>query len=144
MHRITPAGAGKTTRGAVVDVKFTDHPRRCGENNNNKKAKLIDCGSPPQVRGKQSECKSACAVPRITPAGAGKTADCAAYAKQLEDHPRRCGENHQNHTFYLPNLGSPPQVRGKLINFISLTYHFRITPAGAGKTTIPITKYISS
>ena len=37
--------------------------------------------------------------------------------------------------------GSPPQVRGKLIN---ASYHIevpRITPAGAGKTPFPLLAY---
>ena len=29
----------------------------------------------------------------ITPAGAGKTADCRQVRNLYEDHPRRCGEN---------------------------------------------------
>ena len=48
-------------------------------------------------------------------------------------HPR-CGENHQNHIFYLPNLGSPPQVRGKRFTVRKTIPFRRITPAGAGKT----------
>ena len=33
-----------------------------------------------------------------------------------------------------PPRGSPPQVRGKPVKTITFTRHFRITPAGAGKT----------
>ena len=31
-------------------------------------------------------------------------------------------------------LGSPPQVRGKLYNSVDNIFRYRITPAGAGKT----------
>ena len=30
-HRITPAYAGKSSRGSPVQTAFTDHPRLCGE-----------------------------------------------------------------------------------------------------------------
>ena len=33
-------------------------------------------------------------------------------------------------------MGSPPQVRGKLRHLLATKEYFRITPAGAGKTTI--------
>ena len=50
-------------------------------------------------------------------------------------HPRRCGENRP--VFFLPNkqIGSPPQVRGKLTEKHCFITMRRITPAGAGKTS---------
>ena len=54
LHRITPAGAGKTCVFLGVPV-----------------GRL---GSPPQVRGKRQPTAVAAANLRITPAGAGKTA----------------------------------------------------------------------
>ena len=50
-----------------------DHPRRCGENAVLEELGLAYDGSPPQVRGKPLMPVAACAVLRITPAGAGKT-----------------------------------------------------------------------
>ena len=71
------------------------------------------------------------------------------------DHPRRCGENQGCYSslklFFritpagagktqkvyqntATTAGSPPQVRGKLFEGVSLLYVPRITPAGAGKT----------
>ena len=50
------------------------------------------------------------------------------------DHPRRCGENRVRLKEHLCGLGSPPQVRGKLISVRFSILRIRITPAGAGKT----------
>ena len=52
----------------------------------------------------------------------------------VKDHPRRCGENLLTYGYNSNNMGSPPQVRGKLKNWKRLIFRLRITPAGAGKT----------
>ena len=91
-------------------------------------------GSPPQVRGKQSVYKSVCAVPRITPAGAGKTSSSYRTTIHLQDHPRRCGENSITAAVLWVHGGSPPQVRGKRDAMLRVRQCLRITPAGAGKT----------
>ncbi len=52
----------------------------------------------------------------------------------LQDHPRRCGENSLASTIHSPVPGSPPQVRGKLCALLIHKRNRRITPAGAGKT----------
>ena len=93
----------------------------------------------------------------ITPAGAGKTLTLPLPQQLRQDHPRRCGENRllrlpvvlmpritpagagKTHTpmphCICPCLGSPPQVRGKLVRKNHRHLPKRITPAGAGKTT---------
>ncbi len=49
-------------------------------------------GSPPHVRGKVVECVVFRGYARITPACAGKSEMNATVKKQLQDHPRMCGE----------------------------------------------------
>ena len=71
---------------------------------------------------------------RITPAGAGKTFALCFPFGLLRDHPRRCGENCFERCRNGNLSGSPPQVRGKPLNCISLFGTTGITPAGAGKT----------
>ena len=71
---------------------------------------------------------------RITPAGAGKTERREGCQQIPEDHPRRCGENDYVHSNLLRHVGSPPQVRGKLIAAAVIATATGITPAGAGKT----------
>ena len=134
--RITPAGAGKTDRITSEWSEREDHPRRCGEN----AGVIIHIrkrqGSPPQVRGKLTQCFSYFIVHRITPAGAGKTQVYRAFGRKVEDHPRRCGENGREQAPMRTQQGSPPQVRGKL-NCVTTSFpSFRITPADAGKTQI--------
>ena len=50
------------------------------------------------------------------------------------DHPRRCGENLAMYGVQQGEVGSPPQVRGKLYEINQNIMSLRITPAGAGKT----------
>ena len=137
--RITPAGAGKTTVNNLRQRVNEDHPRRCGENFSSCGGVASIIGSPPQVRGKHEPCGNKAKRAGITPAGAGKTSSSHITCPRYSDHPRRCGEN----VYILWNngfrLGSPPQVRGKRIQIISTYGVSRITPAGAGKTSIVIT-----
>ena len=133
--RITPAGAGKTILRHFRRFGSRDHPRRCGENTDAHKKVALCPGSPPQVRGKQILCREGGLCIRITPAGAGKTTQATTSSPNAPDHPRRCGENSSPrlNVFFL--AGSPPQVRGKLVQFVNAAVHARITPAGAGKTS---------
>ena len=71
---------------------------------------------------------------RITPAGAGKTAEHLSGQQVLRDHPRRCGENKPHAVGIIGQPGSPPQVRGKQCDFVLNIGRTGITPAGAGKT----------
>ena len=112
--RITPAGAGKTFYAVSMYSLSADHPRRCGENQAN-----------------LSACRQ---TARITPAGAGKTRFAFTCACVRADHPRRCGENFCVLVCVIWRFGSPPQVRGKLAEYILSEGDSRITPAGAGKT----------
>ena len=73
---------------------------------------------------------------RITPAGAGKTIKIIHFTFNTRDHPRRCGENTVALAGEMVTLGSPPQVRGKPVKARKVKRGTRITPAGAGKTTI--------
>ncbi len=54
-NRITPACAGKRTSGHICAVKSWDHPRVCGEKPNTRGEFREAVGSPPRVRGKDSQ-----------------------------------------------------------------------------------------
>ena len=73
IHRITPAGAGKSSRLPMQICNFWDHPRRCGEKGLRVNWVTPGLGSPPQVRGKDRGKMSDVVFVRITPAGAGKS-----------------------------------------------------------------------
>ena len=132
--RITPAGAGKTALLIDMVQQVQDHPRRCGENTRFDCRNIRNRGSPPQVRGKHDANGNVTSAKRITPAGAGKTSSLFFNFTVVQDHPRRCGENHFLSPLHSFGLGSPPQVRGKrIVGYAQPALH-RITPAGAGKT----------
>ena len=133
-ERITPAGAGKTKGNSGHLRAEKDHPRRCGENAAARRQTRSKSGSPPQVRGKQLMLVQHAIIPRITPAGAGKTGRKPVLQGLCQDHPRRCGENLTAGGGSTKLTGSPPQVRGKLSIYDVIETINRITPAGAGKT----------
>ena len=101
-------------------------------------------GSPPQVRGKHGFGDVWVRIPRITPAGAGKTFCGPSCSGRFQDHPRRCGENRYSVKFPIPSHGSPPQVRGKLGQCRRSVADAGITPAGAGKTLMIFKREVSS
>ena len=86
------------------------------------------------MRGKHTSLYPHCVLPRITPAGAGKTVFQQTIRIIFRDHPRRCGENPILARCFARRSGSPPQVRGKQNPKREILFHYRITPAGAGKT----------
>ena len=106
----------------------------CGENRAFPSTTCRRTGSPPRVRGKQPrEWPHACR-PGITPACAGKTAKLCSLAFNPWDHPRVCGENAHSSSSPFSTSGSPPRVRGKLIDAAIGLVVTGITPACAGKT----------
>ena len=147
-ENLNPTGRNFTIQGSPPQVRgkpplrrhckphIQDHPRRCGENMQRQTSTALAQGSPPQVRGKQWEQRKPIYIPRITPAGAGKTYCRAYHCANQQDHPRRCGENAYQHILSPLLAGSPPQVRGKHIYDGCKIIVIRITPAGAGKTFI--------
>ena len=134
IQRITPAGAGKTSVFGVFFCASWDHPRRCGENAIQSIGFAFVFGSPPQVRGKPFERICVKGFIRITPAGAGKTKSKTNHHCDLQDHPRRCGENDTHPDPEKAKIGSPPQVRGKQFKLNQMRVLIWITPADAGKT----------
>ena len=114
-RRITPAHAGKTASGEYLDIVDSDHPRACGENIASMLKKGIQDGSPPRMRGKPAAVLSLVSARRITPAHAGKTRAVHQGRPQRADHPRACGENSHQPCIAPSPGGSPPRMRGKLL-----------------------------
>ena len=89
-------------------------------------------GSPPRVRGHARQPAETGGIFGITPAGAGTCDRSFPECRELQDHPRGCGD-----MLFLPacndvKVGSPPRVRGH-VHFISpFCFSSGITPAGAG------------
>ena len=71
--RITPAYAGKTCLREGDCVLLRDHPRVCGKDSQSKEYTVSTSGSPPRMRERQDNTRSAILYTGITPAYAGKT-----------------------------------------------------------------------
>ena len=136
--RITPACAGKSGRFDRLSGCPRDHPRMCGEKEAFSPAEIRYWGSPPRMRGKAflTECRSAGVG--ITPAHAGKRKRNKWHTCNRWDHPRTCGEKMDGVKKGNLALGSPPHMRGKVMNGIHDKSVPRITPAHAGKRSGPL------
>ena len=92
VYRITPAYAGKRRRVRGQCRRQQDHPRLCGEKLAGGGQGNFWTGSPPPMRGKDTELVGMLAGGGITPAYAGKSYPSPAYYNTHKDHPRLCGE----------------------------------------------------
>ena len=136
--RITPACAGKRTKTFCCRRRCWDHPRVCGEKWMASRRAQTRRGSPPRVRGKGAPGKDGAGMDRITPACAGKSRLERSPVRAIWDHPRVCGEKCGSRSAATRLLGSPPRVRGKVIQHCHLLDNIGITPACAGKRfTLP-------
>ena len=131
---ITPADAGKTDCDRQGRRDCQDHPRGCGENQQQEPAPELGGGSPPRMRGKHAAFMNELQSNGITPADAGKTAFISSNTRTILDHPRGCGEN--LHVLIIAYIvaGSPPRMRGKRKEGRGQPPDGGITPADAGKT----------
>ena len=138
MTGITPAWAGKSSRGWRIHPPVRDHPRVGGE-----KRRLSECaqwaeGSPPRGRGKGGLALCWPPPPRITPAWAGKSTAVDVLTTAIKDHPRVGGEKGSSRRKSGSSRGSPPRGRGKALDDDTRSRTRGITPAWAGKSlTIP-------
>ena len=111
--RITPAYAGKRSKIPSQAAYMRDHPRLCGEKLMHQSSEPFLKGSPPPMRGKGPIYFERFAMWRITPAYAGKRSASRGHVETVRDHPRLCGEKNQGKEIRIPDLGSPPPMRGK-------------------------------
>ena len=134
--RITPAYAGKSPRTQNRKDTPRDHPRVCGEKHRMESTCPRRTGSPPRMRGKESESMRRGHAKGITPAYAGKRhlsiSGCAASG----DHPRVCGEKDVLPSRQGAGAGSPPRMRGKVLGTGKGCDGVGITPACAGKRMV--------
>ena len=70
----------------------------------------------------------------ITPAYAGKRTTFKEARSNPQDHPRLCGEKFLHVFVVFDFRGSPPPMRGKVLNLSVADFPFGITPAYAGKS----------
>ena len=135
--RITPAYAGKRYSAAGGSGRWQDHPRLCGEKRIFPSYDSGMTGSPPPMRGKASGTFKSLFSSGITPAYAGKRGLCHYDTSRHKDHPRLCGEKTQGFQIHIADEGSPPPMRGKVDPFRHRCRQTGITPAYAGKSSLP-------
>ena len=132
--RITPAYAGKSLHSRATRPAGQDHPRVCGEKHNRTYQQGLERGSPPRMRGKDLKAYWAISIRRITPAYAGKRLLTVPLTGDSRDHPRVCGEKFSISFLSMGVMGSPPRMRGKVLNRTGCLCRSGITPAYAGKS----------
>ena len=90
---IIPACAGSTGARRTAAIFAKDHPRVCGEHDNDSGGFWVEIGSSPRVRGARKFVVVIILGPGIIPACAGSTVRIAAISRPGRDHPRVCGEH---------------------------------------------------
>ena len=111
-----------------------DHPRVCGEQNLKYFCYVSIRGSPPRVRGTVHHAAGHRQCEGITPACAGNSKLVHNSAPLEWDHPRVCGEQQEREEIPMPDLGSPPRVRGTAARRARAQAESGITPACAGNS----------
>ena len=131
----TPAYAGKTCAAPSWIARPRDHPRVCGEDQDDYDATVIDEGPPPRMRGRRLRVCFALKALRTTPAHAGKTSRLRWREHCFGDHPRACGEDFASASAVSASTGPPPRMRGRRHQTARLPRLIGTTPAHAGKTS---------
>ena len=134
LRGITPADAGTTSAGQAAGLYNRDHPRGCGDNFLGIFRVALFRGSPPRMRGQPDYDTRLPDSHGITPADAGTTKLGIVHSVQCTDHPRGCGDNGSCGRICIPDVGSPPRMRGQLSSSPLTVLPSRITPADAGTT----------
>jgi len=132
---ITPACAGNTHAGGLVDDRQRDHPRVRGEHTSPAVGSKGDAGSPPRARGTPTRVMPDLAEVGITPACAGNTRCQSQLHPRVGDHPRVRGEHSTPRGCARPLAGSPPRARGTRRVRRGCPGGSGITPACAGNTS---------
>ena len=130
-----PRMRGKVRAISAFPSAIQDHPRVCGEKRSSLAHGRYRMGSPPRMRGKVLSGLATWLPIGITPAYAGKRPSRLRRDHERRDHPRVCGEKFWRFLSRLPDVGSPPRMRGKALATIGNIAGTGITPAYAGKRT---------
>ena len=131
---ITPACAGNRLRTNFIRLPKRDHPRVCGEQQPEGAVPARGQGSPPRVRGTVDDLRLGGGKAGITPACAGNSWRQSCSWCCSKDHPRVCGEQRNLLRSFPFVRGSPPRVRGTVVQTTLYKIEQRITPACAGNS----------
>ena len=135
---IIPAYAGSTWLPWQLAGCSRDHPRVCGEHARHSRSSAAWMGSSPRMRGAPQRALPGLPQAGIIPAYAGSTEAWRRARREVEDHPRVCGEHFIVITAPTSCVGSSPRMRGALLARAVRPQHDGIIPAYAGSTWIPL------
>ena len=127
---------GKRVGAARVGCGVGITPAHAGKRLTLSVRSSIDLGSPPHVRGKALDTVIEHAFDGITPACAGKRIKLRKRHSICGDHPRVCGEKTKPVPAGGILMGSPPRMRGKVLQNPISQGIVGITPARAGKRVL--------
>ena len=136
LYGIIPACAGNTYIGGESTECPRDHPRVCGEHEEDEYLIMRELGSSPRVRGTLHRCMCRSSNRGIIPACAGNTRGSTPSAPSRRDHPRVCGEHKISNSLINNSQGSSPRVRGTHNNRSGTPDREGIIPACAGNTSL--------
>ena len=125
---------GKAMDDALNALARGITPRACGEKRRLNMMQNTAPGSPPRMRGKVGADLAGHSAPGITPAHAGKSKSTDKSCCRKRDHPRACGEKFNRIAKPFREQGSPPRMRGKVLDLAGYVPSHRITPTHAGKS----------
>ena len=132
--RFIPACAGNTYTLAYSRLRWSVHPRVCGEHHQRMQRLDRASGSSPRVRGTLYYYLPRVSIVRFIPACAGNTRSTYTHPQPKPVHPRVCGE-HLTHVIAVGYIhGSSPRVRGTLQVTRACVVVQRFIPACAGNT----------
>ena len=100
---------------AVPVLNLWNHPRTRKEYILGLIIVALNGGLPSRMRGAQRSLYRCAYGFGITPAYAGSTATACGSAGRRQDHPRVCGEHGRPTEVPMPHFGSPPRMRGALL-----------------------------
>ena len=131
---IIPAYAGNTQPVSPCRQCNRDHPRVCGEHNDDTTPDYGDVGSSPRMRGTPFVVIAVTVWRGIIPAYAGNTLPVLPNPFSPRDHPRVCGEHGEIDVCMAGNMGSSPRMRGTPHDVDHGAPELGIIPAYAGNT----------
>ena len=133
---IIPAYAGNTQVAHVKSLALRDHPRVCGEHFSEQFERINKTGSSPRMRGTRMISSDFLTYLGIIPAYAGNTCWTLSTLRELQDHPRVCGEHLSRHAWSARLAGSSPRMRGTPLQYACRRIRHGIIPAYAGNTSL--------
>ena len=134
LYRFIPAPAGNRLSAATTTARCSVHPRACGEQSWSVTPGNLHSGSSPRLRGTGQQGFPRRGFRRFIPAPAGNRSSPWLGVTGIAVHPRACGEQNVQGSFFTVFAGSSPRLRGTDLIEGELRCLHRFIPAPAGNS----------